>query len=102
MQRSGAILLEGTEMATVDNCLLTRIDGNGIFLSNYNLNATISHNELSWVGDSAMAAWGSTLSCLDAKCTTKLPWNVGPDARDGNSPRGTHIFGNLVREIGIW
>ena len=38
---------------------LTRIDGNGIFLSNYNRNATIASNEMSWVGDGAIAAWGS-------------------------------------------
>ena len=60
LQRSGAILLEGTEDVHVVGCLLTRIDGNGIFLSNYNRNATIASNEMSWVGDGAIAAWGST------------------------------------------
>eukprot|EP00051_Salpingoeca_urceolata_P015335 m.198436 g.198436 ORF g.198436 m.198436 type:complete len:722 (-) comp18370_c0_seq6:228-2393(-) len=102
LQRSGAVLLEGTEFATVDNCFLTRIDGNGIFLSNYNLNTTLSRNELAWVGDSAMAAWGSTSRCLEANCSTKLPWGVGPDGRNKNQPRGTHVWGNLVRELGIW
>ena len=51
-ERSGAILLEGTEMVHVLGNLLTRIDGNGIFLSNYNRNATIASNEMSWVNDS--------------------------------------------------
>ena len=74
LQRSGAILLEGTEHASVDGSYFTSIDGNGIFLSNYNLNATISNNEMAWVGDSAIAAWGSTGNCLNKNCSEKLPW----------------------------
>jgi hypothetical protein len=42
LQRSGAVLLEGTEHAAVDGSFFTGIDGNGVFLSNYNLNATVS------------------------------------------------------------
>ena len=102
LQRSGAILLEGTEMATVDACLITRVDGNGVFLSNYNRNVTVSDCEFSYIGDGAMAAWGSTSKCIDANCSRTLPWGVGPDARNGNQPWYTHIVGNLVREIGIW
>lgn len=102
LQRSGAILLEGTERATVDDNLLTRIDGNGISINNYNRNATVSNNEMSWVGDGAVASWGSTGFCLDAQCNQTLKWGVGPDARGGNQPWGTHIVGNLVREIGLW
>jgi hypothetical protein len=102
LQRSGAILLEGTERIHIVGCHLTRIDGNGIFLSNYNRNATIASNEMSWVGDGAIAAWGSTSHCLNANCTRKLEYAVGPDARGGNQPRGTHVVGNLVREIGLW
>eukprot|EP01060_Flectonema_neradi_P039947 TRINITY_DN896_c1_g1_i2.p1 TRINITY_DN896_c1_g1~~TRINITY_DN896_c1_g1_i2.p1 ORF type:complete len:953 (+),score=255.36 TRINITY_DN896_c1_g1_i2:56-2914(+) len=102
LQRSGAILIEGSEFVTVDTNLITRIDGNGIFLSNYNRNATISNNELSWIGDSAMASWGSTGTCLNENCTRTIPYTVGPDAREGNQPRGTHVVGNLAREIGIW
>ena len=32
----------------------------------------------------------------------EVGWGVGPDARTGDQPRGTHVVGNLVREIGIW
>jgi hypothetical protein len=48
-----------------------------------------------------MAAWGSTCACLDAACTRKLPWGVGPDARPGQQPRYTRVVGNLVREVGL-
>jgi hypothetical protein len=58
--------------------------------------------EMSWIGDGAIAAWGSTGKCLNANCTRKIEWGVGPDARTGDQPRGTHVVGNLVREIGIW
>jgi hypothetical protein len=78
LERAGAILLEGTEGATVTECLFERLDGNGIFLSNYNRNATLSHNEMAWIGGTAMAAWGSTGRCLDSKCEQSLPWDVGP------------------------
>eukprot|EP00666_Eupelagonemidae_sp_cell4sb_P011584 gene11584-23135_t len=50
LQRSGAVLAEGTEGFTIDGCLITRVDGNGVFLSNYNRNATISNNEMSGQG----------------------------------------------------
>ena len=81
LERSGAILFEGTELATVTECLFERLDGNGIFLSNYNRNATLSHNEMAWIGGTAMAAWGSTGRCLDSECSRKLSWDVGPDVR---------------------
>jgi hypothetical protein len=59
---------EGTERCTVADSLLTRNDGNGVFLSMYNLNTTISGNEVSWHGDTAFAAWGVTGKCLTEKC----------------------------------
>jgi len=102
LQRSGAILLTGTEGTVVDGSLFLRVDGNGVFLSDYNRDATISNSEFAYIGDNAMAGWGSTGNCLDANCTRKLAWEVGPDGRQGNQPRRTHIIGNLVREIGLW
>lgn len=47
------------ELVNIEGNLFTRVDGNGIFLSNYNRNATIKNNEMSWIGDSAIAAWGT-------------------------------------------
>jgi hypothetical protein len=48
VQRSGAVLLEGTEGVVFASNELTRCDGNGLFLSNYNRNTTIRANEFSW------------------------------------------------------
>merc|ERR1712054_284682 len=92
----------GTERCTVDGSLLTRLDGNGVFFSNYNRNGTISNNEVSWHGDNVFAAWGSTGKCLNENCTKQLDWPVGPDGRNGEQPRFTTVSGNLVREFGLW
>ena len=102
LQRSGAVLFEGTEECAVRSSHLTRIDGNGVFISNYNRNTTVADSEFSWVGDSAIASWGSTGYCLNENCTRTMPWRNGPDAREGLQPRGNRIVGNLVREIGIF
>ena len=80
----------------------TNIDGVGISLNGYHRNATIAQNDFSLIGDSAMAAWGYTGTCLNENCTRKLPYKVGPDARGGEQPHGTLVTRNLVREIGLW
>eukprot|EP00039_Didymoeca_costata_P002357 m.59603 g.59603 ORF g.59603 m.59603 type:complete len:982 (-) comp11259_c0_seq3:95-3040(-) len=102
LQRSGAITIEGAEDITIDQNQLTRVDGNGIFLGGYTRGVNITRNDLNWIGDSAMAAFGWTTECLNANCSIKLPAKVGPDGRGGEQPRNTLVAGNLVREIGIW
>ena len=87
IHRNGALFIEGAEIVTVDNCLFINIGGNALFLSNYIRNAVVSNNEFVWIGDSAIAAIGSS----------KLI-----DGTDGNQPRGTKVLNNLVREIGLF
>ena len=64
------MLLEGTAGFRFEQNLVTKCDGNGLFLSNFNRNASISGNEFSWIGDNAMSAFGpsspSTLSICAA------------------------------------
>ena len=81
---------------------LTNLDGNGVFLSGYNRNATLAANEVSWIGDSAFAAWGATGTCLNGNCSRALRHKVGPDGRAGEQPRFTNVTGNLVHELGIY
>ena len=103
VQRSGAVLLEGTEYFTFESNYVTRCDGNGLFLSNYNRNASIIGNEFSWIGDSALQAFGSMSNCLNEKCSISLNYsNSGVDGRGGNQPRYTRVVGNLVREVGVY
>ena len=36
--------------------LLTRLDGNGVFVSGYTRRVTIADNEMKWIGDNPMAS----------------------------------------------
>ena len=102
LQRSGAVHIEGAEGVSLHSNEITRCDGNGIFLGGYTRNVSSTANELNFIGDSAMAAFGWTSDCLWANCSVKLPAKVGPDGRGGEQPRGTYVGGNLIREFGIW
>ena len=102
LQRSGAVTAWGTERLVIADCEFANLDGNGISLNGYQRDATIDHNDFSWVGDSAMAAWGHTGTCLNENCSKTVPYKVGPDARGGEQPWNTTVSRNLVRELGIW
>ena len=65
LQRSGAIFLEGTEGVIIRDNELTNLDGIGISINGYHRSLTVDHNDFSWIGDSAMAAWGHTGYCLN-------------------------------------
>ena len=49
----------------------------------YNRNLTITNNELSFIGDGAMASWGDTSAALNENGTLAVPggYKVGPDGR---------------------
>ena len=40
----------------ISGCSIERVDGNGVMVSGYNRNATMKHNEISYVGGNAFAA----------------------------------------------
>jgi len=86
LHRGGAIFLENTENCTVAHSQFVRLDGNVIFLSGYNRNATVRDNEFSWIGHSVAVGWGYT----DEE-----------DGTDGLQPRFTYLLRNYAREIGI-
>lgn len=87
LQRSGALFFEGTEGLSISQCLFIRLDGNALFLSGYNRNATIEQNEFVWIGDSAMASWGYTTDNY-------------VNGTEGNFPRYTQVLYNFVHENG--
>ena len=82
---SGAIFIEGAEDVRVQHNTLTRLDGNGVFVSGYTRNVSITDNEFSWIGCNPMASWGYT----DEN-----------DGTDGQQPRWTRVLRNYVREWG--
>eukprot|EP01043_Picozoa_sp_COSAG02_P002412 COSAG02_NODE_55_length_43887_cov_30.660364_33_plen_712_part_00 len=85
LYRGGAIFIEGAESVTVQHNLLTRLDGNGVFVSGWTRNVTIADNEFSWIADNPMASWGYTNE---------------NDGTDGQQPRYTEIKRNYAHEWG--
>eukprot|EP00475_Leptophrys_vorax_P015852 TRINITY_DN2221_c0_g2_i1.p1 TRINITY_DN2221_c0_g2~~TRINITY_DN2221_c0_g2_i1.p1 ORF type:complete len:787 (-),score=214.49 TRINITY_DN2221_c0_g2_i1:1749-4109(-) len=96
LQRSGAVFLEGTSGAVIDNCAFFRLDGNALMISGYNSEFTLSNSIFSWIGDSAVAQWGYTDELSDG----------GVHGYDGVSntqqPRGSLIENNFIHEVGIF
>ena len=58
LQKTGAITLVGTQNVTVSNNLLTRCDGNAIFVGGYNRGLTIEANEFEYIGGSSDSCMG--------------------------------------------
>ena len=85
--RGGTLFVEGVDGFLLQNCLFDAPGGNAVFLSNFVRHAVIEGNEFVFVGESAIAAVGSTRLM---------------DGTDGNQPRGTRIIGNLMHENGIF
>ena len=81
--KSGAITLKGTEGVTISNNFFTALDGTAVFIQDYNRDLLLAENEFEGIGESAIAAWGSTSACLNQNCSIKLPYLVGPDGRGG-------------------
>ena len=85
LERLGAILLEGTEGVTVENCFFTHLDGNAVSINGYNRGLRIASNEFVNLGQNCIAAWGRADS------------NSG---LAGNYPSGTVVEDNFAHEIG--
>jgi hypothetical protein len=92
--RAGGIFLEGTVGAFCDGCLFTTLDGNAVFLSGYNRNASITNSEFVSIGETAITQWGYTDG-------SPVP-GMGFDARAGNQPRGTYVGFNYAHDVGIF
>jgi hypothetical protein len=44
-----------------DACTFDRLDGNGVMVSGYNRNTTVSNSDFSFIGGNAIASWGYVL-----------------------------------------
>jgi len=92
LERNGVILLEGTELVTIEGCSFERVDGNAIFLSGHNRNATVAQSSFSNLGQSAIAAWGKTPGPEDP--------SQGFNATALEIPLFTLVTGNIAHDIG--
>jgi hypothetical protein len=87
LERSGALLLEGTTGATVTGVHFSKCESNAVFLSGYNRAASIERNIFTWLGQSAIASWGRVAN--------------GNDGTGGEQPRGTVVRDNWASEVGV-
>jgi len=92
--RSAALFFEGTMYTQIEGCLLTTLDGNAVFFSGFNRNATVQRSEFVSIGETAISQWGYTDG-------SPVP-GMGFDGTAGNQPRGTSVLLNLVHEVGLW
>lgn len=106
LDRVGAVFLQGTEMATFDQCVFDRLDGNGVMVSGYNRNATISNSDFSFIGGNAVANWGYTNETATDPGRPGIQlanWpQAGVDGTDGEHPRFTTVTGCTAREVGLY
>lgn len=85
LHRGGAVFVEGAEKINITGNRFERVDGNAVLLSGYTRDVELSNNAFSYIGDSAMAAWGYTDE---------------HDGTGGEQPRRTLVRDNTCREIG--
>jgi hypothetical protein len=83
----GAVFLEGSVGAVVENCTFSGVGGNALFLYGFNRNASVTNSRFRFVGDSAVMSLGKVQG-IDGT-VREVPW-------------GTVIAGNVMSEIGIY
>jgi hypothetical protein len=88
IHRGAGVFLEGVAHSSITSCIITHIGSNAVFISNAAHNITIAHNEISQVGESAVAVMGV------------LTQSTGLSAL--NYPRHINISANHVHHIGIY
>jgi hypothetical protein len=80
----------------VSSCRLERLEGNGILLSGFNQNTTITRNHIAYTGDTALGAWG-----YSSGTDPNQPEGTGPDGTGGEFPRWTQVTDNFIHHLGV-
>ena len=78
--------MENASFVSLSNCVLDASGGNGVFLSGYNDNVEIHHNEIRHAGDSLVAAVGKSRLM---------------DGRNATHPRNCSIHHNYLHHWGV-
>ena len=60
IHRGASVFADGAESVTISGNSFEQIDGNGVFLSRFARNCTISKNDFSMIGDSAILIVGAS------------------------------------------
>ena len=86
LERSGALMMEGTEGTSVSGVHFAKCDSNAISINGYNRGVKITNNWFTWLGQNAIASWGRV---------------AGNDGTGGEQPRGTVVSNNWASEVGV-
>ncbi len=103
--RGGAVLLNGTEHVTIQNCQFKALGSNAIFVSNYNRNSTIAGNEIYGIGASAICFVGSATAVRSPafgyeKFVPLADMDMQPGPKSTEYPAQCTAFNNLIHDIG--
>ena len=103
--RGGAILVEGSENVSINNCSFFELGGNAVFVSNYNKNVVIKDNNINNIGGNAIAFVGNPDAVRSPAFRYELfvPWNKMdyiPGPKSNDYPTNCSAQGNLIHDIG--
>lgn len=103
--RGGALLLDGTENVSINNCEFTNLGGNVIFVSGYNRNTKIEENHIHDCGASAISFVGDPTAVRSPSFQYSETVNiedmdtvVGP--KNELYPSDCKVENNLINRIG--
>ena len=87
VHRGAAIFVQNAANITITNCRFDRVDGSGVFVSNWTRGVEVSYSEFSFTGSAAVCVVG-TANLIDGT--------------NGNFPRMTLIEKNWIHDGGVW
>ncbi|MDX1326594.1 MAG: PDZ domain-containing protein [Arenibacter sp.] len=103
--RGGAIFLEGTDKVSIQNCELTNLGGNGIFVSNFNREVTLSENHIHNVGASGISFVGSPKAVRSpsfqyGEFVPLAEMDTGRGPKNNTYPSNSVVDNNLIHRTG--
>ncbi|MRI01305.1 hypothetical protein GH721_12255 [Kriegella sp. EG-1] len=112
IHRGGAIYLEGAENCTITDANFEYLGGNGVFMSSYNRNNTVSNSRFYHIGESAVALVGSPdavrfYQTWDDKEIHGKDWeemrnnmDLSPGPKSPNYPKACVVENNIMHDFG--
>jgi hypothetical protein len=91
LHRGAAVVVEGAEDIQISNCTFDQPGGNGLLLSDYTRNCSITSNDFGFSGDSAIVSVGRAQRLVDPENHT-----------DGLFPAGNLVSHNYIHDVGVF
>jgi hypothetical protein len=76
IHRGASVFADGAVNISVSSCVFDQVDGNGIFFSRYVRNSTISNNDFTRIGDSAILVVGASGKLTIFTCASFLSFFI--------------------------